>query len=258
VKSSRQFQCLSLLFLGLGMALAMGTVVGCGTPRERYRVLSFFFDGVPDPDKPIVVATQPQEDTNAETKVVTAVVMTVHKPYKDQQCGACHHNSAGEIQDFERAYDACVKCHKKELSGHKLMHGPVALAACQWCHAPHESQQPHLLKATPIQVCSQCHDRNLLGTFPIQHTDGVTSCISCHSGHGGDQRYFLVSAAQPVGGTATKPTTEPATLPASEPAPGAAPTTVPAGAPTASALTPTPQNPGNSAAHEGRSEELRP
>jgi len=115
--------------------------------------------------------------------------------------------------EFDEAYKMCVKCHKDVSTQFVRMHGPVANAACRWCHAPHESTEPALLKDPPIKVCTQCHDQQLLGNNPPEHTDGKTSCISCHGGHGGPERYFLKPQAHPQW-----PDTRPATQPA-----GAAP-----------------------------------
>jgi predicted CXXCH cytochrome family protein len=106
---------------------------------------------------------------------------------------------------------------------HVLMHGPVARAACSWCHAPHESAEPALLKNTPIQVCTQCHDQELLGANPPEHVDGTTSCLQCHFGHGGDARYFLKPRTPPASPPAEPPTSMPAVFPLLHLAPDTAP-----------------------------------
>lgn len=209
----------SIIVRGLTVALCgfLFALIGCSTPRQRYQVLSVFFDGVPNPDAPKkIFAVAP---TTGPT-VVHAVILSVHKPYQDPNgCNVCHRGDNGEIQDFELAYNKCVRCHPKTASSHKLMHGPVAREACKWCHTPHESAQLHLLKDTSIKVCTQCHDQQLLSNFPPQHTDGKTDCLTCHNGHGGDQRYFLKPLPQPQ--TQPAPNTQPAPAPATQK--GAAP-----------------------------------
>lgn len=199
------------------VGLICGTLIltACSTPHERYKVLSTFFDGVPDPDAPKKIAsTQPADpDAPANGSVVTLSIVSIHKPYRERQCDACHFATNGEIQDFEKAYDSCLRCHKKVTNNHTLMHGPVARAACRFCHSPHESTQPHLLKDTSIKVCTQCHDSQLLGNKPIQHIDGKTSCLQCHTGHGGEVRFFLVSKTNATTQPATQPSTQPATQP---------------------------------------------
>jgi predicted CXXCH cytochrome family protein len=187
-------------------------IVGCSTPRERYVVLSTFFDGVPDPDKKVVVTQQVVEDTGPQ--VVTSAIVSRHKPYVESQC-ASSHQVGGAIAEFEVAYQQCLKCHKKVTGEHPRMHGPVALAACQWCHAPHESTEKFLLKDTPVKVCAQCHDQNLLSPVPVQHTDG-SNCLVCHGGHGGTERYFLKPDAHPEWPSTRPAATQPTTAPAPE------------------------------------------
>lgn len=184
---------------GLLLPCLVALLVACGSPRERYRTLSYFFDGVPDPDAP------PKQVMNDGVMVpVIARVVKQHPPFRDNKCAACHQGPNGELQDFALAYNACVKCHKTIASEHVRMHGPVAREACKWCHTPHESAEPALLKADPVKVCTQCHDKQLLGAKPAEHLDGKTSCLNCHSGHGGTARYFLKSATQPAAAPAGK------------------------------------------------------
>jgi predicted CXXCH cytochrome family protein len=193
----------------LVMALGLLLMAGCGTPRERYKVLSFFFDGVPNPDavKPVTA--------NVVTAVRASRLVTQHKPYADNNCAPCHRSASGDIQEFSEAKKQCAKCHAKVPDERRLMHGPVARSACWWCHAPHESAEPALLKDSPIRVCTQCHDKQLLGNNPPEHLDGTTSCLLCHYGHGGDARYFLKPATTgpagvPEPASSTTPSTEPA------------------------------------------------
>lgn len=113
------------------------------------------------------------------------------------------------IAEFDVAYKQCLKCHKQVTTEHPKMHGPVALAACEWCHAPHESSEKWLLKDSPVKVCGQCHDQNLLSPVPVQHTDG-SNCLTCHAGHGGTARYFLKPDARPEWPSTTRPATQPA------------------------------------------------
>jgi len=193
---------LIMLVVGLTTLLAL---IGCGnTPQERYHTLSFFFDGVPNPDAPSKVVT----DDAGRKVIASSRIVSQHKPYLDNQCGVCHNATNGDIQDFAAAYTACVKCHKKVSTEKTLMHGPVAREQCKWCHAPHQSTEPALLKDTPIAVCTQCHDKQLLSNTPPEHLDGTTSCLQCHFGHGGPEHNFLKPNTVPA------PATQPATAPA--------------------------------------------
>ena len=180
----------------------------CATPQERYKVLSFFFDGVPNPDAPKLV----QQENTVGPQVITASIVSRHKPYLDGKCGSCHQNASGTIMEFDEAYKACVRCHTKIADEYPKMHGPVSRGACQWCHTGHDSPYPVLFRDDPIKVCTQCHDAQLLGPIPAQHTDGRTSCLTCHFGHGGHSRNFLKEGAVPQW-PATQPATQPTTLP---------------------------------------------
>ena len=177
----------------LGMAL-LAVAIGCSTPQERYRVLSVFFDGVPNPDA---------KSQSLTRKTSSGQTIIVHKPYADQKCDSCHLNTSDIFARAKVAPDVCIRCHGEVQSGHKIIHGPVAVNMCLTCHSPHHSIQPHLLKTAPPKVCIQCHDQTELTKKVPEHADPKSSCITCHSGHGGNDRNFLKLAAP-----ATLPTTQ--------------------------------------------------
>lgn len=204
------------------LAAAVLLWAGCGTPRERYKVLSFFFDGVPDPDAPRITAKIEEEVVTTGPGVVRATYVSRHKPYVEGRCGVCH-TRGGSMVNFDAAYRACQTCHQKVTKAYRRMHGPVATGHCELCHGGHESTHPALLKDTALKVCTACHDQQLLGPKPVQHTDGKTSCLACHYGHGGKEAYFLKAEAQAEWPTLTAPASRPTTLPATAPATGVAP-----------------------------------
>jgi len=79
--------------------LLLGTIVGwagCGSPRERYRTLSFFFDGVPDPDAPKVVRTA----AATGPAVAAHPIISRHKPYVENKCDLCHRFECGGDSGF--------------------------------------------------------------------------------------------------------------------------------------------------------------
>lgn len=213
-----------MLLLLTVTSLFVGVWAGCSTPQERYQTLSFFFDGVPNPDAPKPGARSAQEE-GASGTVITASVVSRHKPFVERKCAACHNSASGNIMEFEEAYKSCTKCHTKITKEYPRMHGPVAAATvagpvptCKLCHAPHESAEPALLKDTPVKVCTQCHDAQLLGPKPVQHLDG-TSCIQCHYGHGSSlQISHLLKPGAIASWSASRPATMPATQPTTGPA----------------------------------------
>lgn len=171
-----------------------GTWLGC-SPKKDYRVLSFFFDGVPDPNAPPGRANaDDDDDVRGNTSAIPRVVVYSHKPYADNQCNSCHAGSAGSFESFSKL-DAtvCKKCHEKVPRQYAVMHGPVAVGECLWCHVPHESTIKGMLKDPAPAVCIQCHSRNLLSTNPPEHQMDKSSCLDCHVAHGGERHGLLAA-----------------------------------------------------------------
>lgn len=171
--------------------------MGCSV-QKHYDLLSFFFDGVPDPR---LVASGADAVRFAKE---TGGVFYTHLPYAQEQCGACHTDLSGEsITSVDSA--VCLKCHASVVDAYPMMHGPVAAGACLFCHAPHESTIAPLIRVAGPQLCSQCHGPTFMGapTSPV-HADLQRDCRDCHGGHGGSARYFLVDkpAAPPAGADA--------------------------------------------------------
>jgi len=192
-------------------ALLLACVVlwgGCSV-KKHYKLLSFFFDGVPDPNAPV----KPAGESDAVSAVGKAKLPTlsVHRPYAENKCGACHKGEPSAI--FESSAlnsDVCMECHRKVLTGYPLMHAPVASKACLWCHNPHDSPQPALLREPTPTVCTQCHEKQLLGPKPPEHLLPDSRCLDCHQGHGGTKRYFVRSELPPP---AARPSSRPTTAP---------------------------------------------
>jgi predicted CXXCH cytochrome family protein len=191
--------------LGLAFAAVLaGCAIGC-TTRKRYQVLSFFFDGVPDPDAPRGAASAARRNTRTNHPVF------VHKPFSEEKCSACHLNSQDIFTRAKIRPDACLDCHPNVPREHASVHGPVVNNLCLWCHSPHSSPQEHLLKAPAPKLCTQCHDPATLGPTPPEHLDRKADCLSCHSGHGGQTGSFLKALA-----AAPPPPALPATAPSLE------------------------------------------
>lgn len=159
--------------------------VGCSI-QKHYQLLSFFFDGVPDPR--IIAAGADSVRIAKET----GGVYYIHEPYAQQRCTDCHTDAAtGQILP-QVEHTVCMKCHSGVQSQYTFTHGPVAANACVWCHAPHESTVKPLMRTTSPQVCQQCHGPALMGNpkSPV-HDDLSRDCLECHFGHGGNARFYL-------------------------------------------------------------------
>jgi predicted CXXCH cytochrome family protein len=169
--------------LGAG-ALALA-FLGCSI-EKNYKTLSFFFDGVPDPNAPSRAA-----HPGVPSDISQSPTYSAHKPWLEEKCEECHTRT---LKLGGRDSDLCMKCHSESLTSHEYMHGPVAVGACLWCHNPHNSANAHLLKLPGRDLCMQCHAQGLLSNLPA-HSDLRRACLECHQGHGGPDRFFLRAGA---------------------------------------------------------------
>ncbi len=165
------------------------------SPANRYRVLTFFFDGVPAPGSvPKIGYARTGGDVSIEdgdSEAVTPIVALIaHAPFRENKCGKCHNPETGGL--FRSVEDGlCLTCHAKPQSQYTYVHGPVAVNACLSCHHHHTSKNKHLLLNDDSTMCFQCHDRDDLGEGPHHQVDDARSCTTCHHAHGGSNRFFL-------------------------------------------------------------------
>jgi len=202
----------------------LSVLTNCSDRRQNYKVLSIFFDGVPDPDAPPEDQAAGGEHVASTKGGKRLVIASSHKPYKENKCNDCHVGAAASFESFTQLNDSvCVTCHKQVSTAYPLMHGPVAVGACMMCHDPHESSQPHLLKVASPDLCLQCHQRQDLGPPAQDHQDAARNCLDCHVGHG-SKRHGLPRDVAVLGTKGTPPNDpdmsgESQTAPQPEPAP---------------------------------------
>lgn len=174
--------------LAIATLLAWG---GCSV-EKNYKVLSFFFDGVPEPAS---VQRQAAAEREGGSRVIPKTVVSWHTAYVERRCSACHGDktSFGFTTSGFADLDghACGKCHP-DATAAPFPHGPVAAFQCTACHEPHEAGYPHLLIAASPQLCLRCHG-NEFGDEPPEsvHGDLARDCLLCHLAHGGDNGSFL-------------------------------------------------------------------
>jgi predicted CXXCH cytochrome family protein len=193
----------------LGMLAASVVWLGC-SPKKHYKVLSFFFDGVPDPNAP---ARGAPGQLDATGRVIMASVM--HKPYQENRCDACHTSQNAFENLSTPTEESCLKCHDKVKEPWTFLHGPVAATQCLWCHDPHRSTVPSLLRHPAGKLCRECHTQELLDPGVPEHVDLTADCLQCHYGHGGNDRNFLKPGVL-IAAPSTQPTTQSSTQPASD------------------------------------------
>lgn len=158
--------------------------------EKNYDLLSFFFDGVPNPDALPIMAS-----SGDPAAIRLSPTYTAHSPYLNGKCSECHGRGfSPKVIDV----DVCVTCHEGVRDAYRYMHGPVAFGACLMCHVPHESAYKALLKVDSRALCMQCHEVSMLSVDTVaEHGDETARCLSCHVGHGDSQRYLLRDGSRP-------------------------------------------------------------
>ena len=159
---------------------------GCA-PDSRYRVLSFFFDGVPPPEG---TGTSAATSEPGEAALPPKAVISRHAPYAKKQCVACHSPMTNTL--IAPVPGLCLGCHKMGLEQKRYVHAPSPAGFCTVCHNPHLSRHPFLLLAEPRQMCFYCHNPEDVARNRA-HVDDQAPCTQCHNPHA-DNRYFLRSA----------------------------------------------------------------
>ncbi len=180
------------------LAAALLLAAACSAPT-RYRVLKFFFDGVPDPNRPARVAaqtsTQPAEVAATQPAGVEQprLLAHAHPLYRDNRCDQCHDMFGGGLVR-PVAEGLCNMCHPRPAPGTEFVHKPVADNDCLACHHYHASAYPRILLADPAELCFRCHQRDQLSPESHRATFGRQRCIDCHDPHGGADRFRLKSS----------------------------------------------------------------
>ncbi len=175
-----------------------GVAFGCGTARDRYQVLSFLFDGVPDPDAPPPPEPLPVPDGGDPGAVGAGAPddgRSRHQPWVEKRCEACHGSKTEKrgskfgSTGMGVGWTRCTGCHSKpEEVGERALvvregtwqHGPVAKGNCRPCHAAHWSPFPHLLrKEKQEETCRSCHTELEARSGTMAGLD----CVACHDPH---------------------------------------------------------------------------
>ncbi len=192
------------------MASAVGItgltlMASCSVERD-YRTLSFFFDGVPDPNAPPPPTQDPVQHRPGSASWATSEDQperpqsSTHKPFLNRQCKDCHVIPEGS--EARPAWmigkpkllipveELCAKCHEPPEAA--FVHGPVAMQRCDLCHLPHESRFPHLLKLESTnQICLSCHAGETFVTEQSHADLGPMDCTTCHDPHASSYPFFL-------------------------------------------------------------------
>ncbi len=175
-------------------------------PLAKHKLLTSFFDGVPDlpPIEELCkdniedlfnkyyeqrISAADRGDTGEDPNKKTDTG-SKHRPWSEKNCAGCH-NFQAESKLRLPKNEICSLCHKNLIQG-KNVHGPVAVGACLACHDPHSSGYPSLLRMSLATICFKCHkEKRLAAGMHDKITSRGMFCVDCHNPHSGNLRYFL-------------------------------------------------------------------
>lgn len=183
------------IHLLLVLPLLAAWLPACADPATRYRVLRFFFDGVPPPGAREAAARAAAAETQAPAGEPAGErarpVSFPHEPFQKNRCGECHNLNTGLLVR-SIADGLCTMCHSQTMGRAAYVHGPVAVQDCTVCHHFHASAYPKLLLAGPSEICLRCHRLGDLPEQPCAASYAIQHCIDCHDPHESAQRFLLV------------------------------------------------------------------
>jgi predicted CXXCH cytochrome family protein len=182
------------IFYLIMLAGTIITLMHCTTTKKQ-KVLSFFFDGVPDSTAlanyhaTIIRKQSVSEKPDSASEKLAAGKYFLHKPYLDHQCGKCHDTSSmGHF--IKPKTELCLDCHEKYEKKFAFVHGPVASGYCAECHDPHMSVNKNLLTRVNENICFSCHNKQDIMLNKKHQGMNTNDCLSCHNAHGGKNHYM--------------------------------------------------------------------
>lgn len=184
------------IFLLLGFIFIV-FLISC-TSERKFKVLSFFFDGVPDPNAKDIVAEIRGKDSLANIAIALPKLKQdkpefyFHKPYEEEKCISCHQEGFSN-RLLKPLPELCYTCHQDFNSKYKVLHGPVASGYCTACHDHHMAKLDKLLLRPGQDLCLSCHESRQIFQNSKHEKIGSENCIDCHNPHGGENLSFLNS-----------------------------------------------------------------
>lgn len=178
-----------VVLVGLGLVVAL-IPLGCGE-TTRYRVLSFFFDGVPSPEERAAAGSVENDEGERSD---TPAVLSVHRPVEEGQCAKCHGMPTSPVPLEQTKGELCRRCHSTHFTFERTdwVHTPAA-TECSYCHHPHESQHRALLTDSQPGLCLGCHGAAVLER-PYHADIGERACSTCHDPHFAGNRLLLADS----------------------------------------------------------------
>jgi len=196
------------------LTLLASLFTGC-SEQSRYRVLTFFFTGVP-PLEESVEAKEELPDLQQSGRVLTETSSQLysHPLWASGICDPCHQTTStftvpgvssrgsshfksggGMPGKLVRPQNMlCLKCHTdksplRALGDNLWLHNTTARGNCLECHSPHQSEYPHVLKKRAEAICYPCHEKGEYLNSPAHRQQ--KPCLDCHNPHMGKNRSLL-------------------------------------------------------------------
>jgi predicted CXXCH cytochrome family protein len=177
---------ISVILLSFFLVITLG---GCET-NKNYKILSFFFDGVPPPEAPKPKETKVPSTTEVARKPeTTPSEIFTHKPFGENKCAYCHDLTRGNIVDTTSAL--CFRCHSSEKFKGNVVHYPVAEGLCLHCHDPHQSGFKFQLRNSLSILCFDCHDKAIIEGKVKHPAVEMVGCTFCHLPHSSSESRLL-------------------------------------------------------------------
>ena len=117
-----------------------------------------------------------------------------HNEKNEAPCRKCHEMNPPEqgSQGFAAATQFCLGCHK-ELTGMRVVHGPITIGGCAPCHQFSSRPNRYEVLAQGQELCFKCHEekrKDLIKSFLHGPMSGGL-CTICHSPHGSSEKHQL-------------------------------------------------------------------
>ncbi len=185
--------------IGLMLLVFFGILVVSCDEVERYKTLTFFFDGVPPLGQEGLQEELINSNFQESTQTRPKQLWYIHEPQKD--CTLCHgkrkqqRGFSLQVRLTAPVPKLCYGCHADYTVSAPFVHGPVAIGQCLFCHNPHRSKIEHLLKEPEPKLCYLCHDINTVELIPAHFTNQQFACTGCHNAHASPVKALLKGAS---------------------------------------------------------------
>ncbi|MCD4736823.1 MAG: hypothetical protein K8R53_12325 [Bacteroidales bacterium] len=181
---------------GYAVVIAVFLLLAACSVQKNYPTLSFFFDGVPNPEiaKQAAIADSLKAAAAANLSVNqkkrAAPGFLFHQPYVEKKCSDCHNQGRMGTLNLPMP-ELCYQCHTNFGTYYLYEHGPAAGGFCSQCHHPHKSKKKKLLLQTGNELCFNCHDATQLFAGEFHDPDEKSNCLDCHNPHGSKNHSLL-------------------------------------------------------------------